>query len=176
MKFKKIILCMVLASFITTFGLAKSAHAVSLSASADVQQVLAVTATTALNFGTFTTDGTASTVTFNANGTIAGGTGIVLLGSEVGGVVTITAPAAGLVTITSVGTTLTGPGTAMALAANCFGPAGLGGTLGTNDGDCTFTTTVSGAQTIDVGGVLTVNASQLAGAYSGTITVTANFQ
>ncbi len=172
MRLKKIVLCMVLASFIAMFGVGKSAHAVSLNVDADVQQVLTVTSVTPLAFGTFATTAAAGTVTFNAGGTISGSGSITLLGSEVGGVVSINAPAVGTATITTVGTNLTGPGTAMPLTANCLG---IGGSLGTNNGDCTFTTTV-GTQNIDVGGVLTVNASQLAGNYTGTITVTANFQ
>ncbi len=173
MRIKKIVFCMVLASFMATFGLGKSAHAVSLSVDADVQQVIAVTAVTPLAFGAFSTDGTSADVTFDAGTSIAGGTGIVLLGSEVGGVVSINAPAIGQsATITAVATTLTGPGTAMTLVANCLG---IGGTLGADNGDCTFTTTL-GVQNIDVGGVLTVGANQLAGNYTGTITVTANLQ
>jgi hypothetical protein len=176
MRIKKIVFCMVLASFMATFGFGKSAHAVSLNVDADVQQVVAVTAVTPLAFGTFSTDGTSADVTFDAGTSIAGGTGIVLLGSEVGGVVSINAPAASLTaTVTTVATVLTdgaGNGADMTLVANCLG---IGGSLGTDNGACTFTTTL-GVQNIDVGGVLTVGTNQVAGNYTGTITVTANLQ
>jgi hypothetical protein len=172
MKFKKIVFCMVLASFITMFNLGKSAQAVSLNASADVQQVLTVAAVTPLSFGTFATTAAAGDITFNAGGTISADPSITLLGSEIGGVVSVTAPGVGTATITTVATNLTGPGTDMPLVANCLG---VGGTLGTGNGSCTFTT-VNGSQNIDVGGVLSVNINQLAGSYTGTIDVTANFQ
>lgn len=172
MRFKKIVMCMALASFMATFGLGKSAHAVSLNASADVQQVLTVSAVTPLSFGTFATTAAAGDVTFNAGGAISADPSITLLGSETAGVVSITAPGVGTATITTVATNLSGPGTSMPLVANCLG---AGGALGTGNGSCTFTT-VNGAQNVDVGGVLSVNINQLAGNYTGTINVTANFQ
>jgi uncharacterized protein DUF4402 len=172
MNLKKIALCMLLASLITAFNPVKSAHAVSLSVDADVQQVLTVTAVTPLSFGSFATTAAAGTVTYNAGGTITGSGSVTLLGSEVGGVVSLNAPAVGTAVVTTVATNLAGPGTAMPLVANCLG---TGGTLGVNNGDCSFTTVI-GVQNIDVGGVLTINPNQLAGNYTGTITVTANFQ
>ena len=163
MRFKKIVLCMVLASLMTTFNLGKSAQAVSLDASADVQQVLVVTAVTPLSFGTFATTAAAGDITFNAGGAISADPSVTLLGSETGGVVSLTAPGVGTAIITTVATNLTGPGTDMPLVANCLG---VGGTLGSGNGSCTFTT-VNGAQSIDVGGVLSVNINQLAGNYTG---------
>jgi hypothetical protein len=172
MSLKKIVFSMALASFITVFGLSKSAHAVSLDANADIQQVLSVTAVTPLSFGTFATTAAAGDVTFNAGAGISADPSITLLGSEAAGVVSITAPAVGTATVTTIATNLTGPGTDMPLVANCLG---VGGVLGTGNGACTFTT-VNGAQNIAVGGVLSVNINQLAGSYTGTIDVTANFQ
>ena len=147
-------------------------QAANLNVDADVVSVLTVTPITSLDFGQFATAGAGGDVTFDAATAITAAPDITLLGNEQGGVVTVSTSGAGNVTVTVVGTVLGGPGVDMPLVGNCQGP---GGSLGTDNGSCTFAAPGAGLQTIDVGGVLTVNAGQASGAYSGTLDVTANF-
>lgn len=133
------------------------------TASATVLAALAITENTLLTFGSFETDGNAGTVVLTTGGarTPSGG---VTLGPTAGaaGSFSIAGTASASISIPAItGITLTGPGTAMAVAFDITGsPTALDG---------------GGAATLDVGGTLTVNASQAAGAYSGTYTVVVNY-
>ena len=174
MRLKKLLLSLLLLPLLAVTGKVSTAHA-QVVVDAEVVTVLTVTPNTPLDFGRFGTDNTASTVTFNAGGTITPGAGITLLGGEQIGLVDVSGSLANLdnVRVDVTGSSLTpvsGPGQAMLLQANCQGPGGLTGTL---DGFCTYVSN-GATQTVEVGGVLNVNANQESNVYAGTVTVTAN--
>lgn len=155
--------------------LASNVSATPINTSAEVVGNITVTEQTPLNFGQFTVGTTGGTITFDAGGTISAGGDVLLLGSEVGGVArldTTGAGAATTVTVTVTGTTLTSGANSMSVVGNCKGP---GGTLGTDNGTCTFSSNNTTTDDVQIGGKLTVGANQPTGVYTGTIEVTAAF-
>ncbi len=174
MRLKKLLLSVLLLPLVSAAAWVGTAHA-QLGVDAEVVTVLTVTEDTRLNFGRFGTDGSASSVTFNAGGTISAGAGITLLGGEQIGVVDVSGSltSGDNVRVDVTGANLTpvsGPGQPMLLQANCQGPGGATGGL---DSFCTYVSN-GATQSVEVGGVLTVNASQESNVYAGTVAVTAN--
>ncbi len=175
MRLKKRLLSLLFLPLLSVAGFAATANAqLALPVDAEVVTVLTVTQNTALSFGRFGTDGTASTVTFDAGGSgITAGGGITLLGGEQIGSVDVSGTLVNgdNIRVDVAGSNLTAPASqAMLLQANCIGPSG---TLGSLDGFCTYTSDGT-TQTVEVGGVLNVNTNQESENYSGTVTVTAN--
>jgi hypothetical protein len=159
---KKLLLAASIA-MMSASGSAMAADATG-SASVTVAQPIAVSETTSLNFGTITSSASAGTVVISTAGarSVTGGVG------ELGG-----SPAAASFSVTGEGNnafsislpssaSLTGPGTAMtvnAIAHNAGGTPSLSG----------------GSRTFSVGATLNVGASQTAGAYTGTYSVTVSY-
>lgn len=131
-------------------------------ASAAIVQAIVVTENTQMNFGfVIPPAGAANVVLTPAN--VISGAGFTFLGGNVAGRFTATGTAGQPAVITfSSGDTLTGPGTAMALD-----------TYTTDAGGSPVFT--AGSLTFNVGATLHVGASQTAGSYSGTYTVTVNY-
>jgi len=155
--------------------LTSNASATPITTNATVVGVVTVAEVTPLDFGSFAPDSaTPQTITFNAGGTIGATGNIVLLGGEIGGVASTTGPTAGsTVQVVVLGGLINSAGNSMTVQINCLGP-GVGAVLGTLDGSCTFTS-AGGLENVQIGGVLAVGANQPAGAYTGTVTVTAGF-
>ncbi len=141
------------------------------NASATVLTPLSIAQTTAMNFGQVAGDQSVATTvvlantggTSSADGAYTDGAGVAGgfdVWGDTGQTYTITLPADGVVT-------LTGPGAAMSVD----GFSNNLGATGTVDG-----TTSDGAADFTVGATLTINAGQVAGAYTGTYTVTVNYQ
>jgi spore coat protein U-like protein len=151
-------------------GVGVEAYAASSTstATATVVAPIAISQTAALNFGRFSTPagGSAGTVTIQASaaGTRSSTGGTVLVTSVAGnsGVYAVTGEGALTYAITNpTATTLTGDGAAMAVTFTTS-PSGTGALT-------------AGAQTLYVGGTLTVGAVQTAGAYTGSYTVTVEY-
>jgi hypothetical protein len=144
--------------------------------SADVAAPIKITLTTgtALDFGAFLPAATAGTLTVYTDGTRdpapTGGVALVTSPTDAAEFLVEGAPDAGF-SITVAASTLTGPGTAMTLAPKW--DVTTGAAVGTNPASSTLSST--GAKTIYVGGTLSVGASQVAGAYSGTVDVTVEY-
>jgi len=163
----------VLSSIIFILGFAYYASATPINTSATVITSVTVAEVTPLNFGSFTVGVAGGVLTFDAGGTISADPDITHLGGEVGGVASTTGPSASdTVLVFVTGTTLTGPAPPMVIVGNCKGPGAA--PLGTDNGSCTFTS-AGGVENVQIGGKLTVGASQPPGLYSGTIEVTAGF-
>ncbi len=135
------------------------------NASATIQQAIALTEDTAMDFATIVADPTGDTVTLTAAGAVSSTGASTFTGTPAAGAFSATGTPSAAVTISfSAGDTLTGPGAAM----------GLG----------TFTTDAGGSPAFDgsgdlsfnVGANLTVNAGQVGGAYAGTYTLTVDYQ
>ena len=162
----------VLASVLFVLCFAYNASATPINTSATVVTSVTVAEVTAFSFGSFVTDSSVQTVTFDAGGTISASGGIVLVGGEIGGVASTTGPSnLDTVVVNVLGTTLTGPGAPMTLEGNCMGPLGA---LGTYNGSCQFTS-AGGTENVQIGGRLTVGANQTSGVYTGTLAVTAGY-
>ncbi len=135
------------------------------NASATIQQAIALSEDTAMNFATIVADPTGDVVTLTAAGGVTGTGASTFTGTPDAGAFSATGTPSAAVTVSfSSGDTLTGPGAAM----------GLG----------TFTTDAGGSPAFDgsgnlafnVGANLTVNAGQVGGAYAGTYTLTVDYQ
>lgn len=146
------------------FGNDAYAASASGSATAQIAAPISIGETASLSFGTVTTSATAGTVVITTAGarTVTGGV------STLGG-----APAAGAFSVAGEGTasytvslpssaSLSGPGTAMTVDG--FSISGL-----------TTRSLVGGADTFSLGATLNVNANQTSGAYSGSYTVSVNY-
>lgn len=162
--------------FIAFLGLSVNANATNIVTDAVVLTAITVTAGVNLNFGTFSTNGLAETVSFPSDtGTIAAGANVALLGGEVIGTADLDTLGAGAgagttITITLTATNLLNGANFMILTPDCTGP---GGVLGV--GACTFLATPGAAETVSVGGSLAVGVAQVAGTYAGTVDVIASF-
>lgn len=166
---------LVLTGFLLVFLLASNASATHINTSAEVVGNITVTELTPLNFGQFTVGTGGGLITFNAGGVISPGGDVLLLGGDVGGVARLDTTGAGAgppVTVNVVGTTLTSGVNTMTIVGNCLGP---GGVLGADNGPCTFTSTGTATDDVQIGGKLTVGGSQPTGVYTGTLEVTAAF-
>lgn len=147
-----------LATVVIAFGsLSTAALAATATgtANATVLTPMAIAATTALNFGTFSANASGGTVVVTSGGARSQ-TGTVALSSGTPGTnatFTVTGTGASTFAITYPGSfNVTGPGTAMPVTV-------VGAATGTLSG---------GSLVLPVGGTLTVGAAQLAGAYTGT--------
>ncbi len=137
------------------------AEAITANASATIAVPISVAETTALNHGTVTASGSLGTVTISVAGVRGVTGGVAALGGTVSqGVFTVTGEAANAFTTTMDPTSsLAGPGAPMVATLGNDAPANL----------------TAGAATINVSSSLAVAASQLAGAYSGTYSITVNY-
>ena len=147
---------------------ATSANAATATgdATANIVQPVTILQGTVLNFGMLVPSALAGSVdvtfggarTCNANVTCVG------TGAAAAGSFTVSGYANQTVTFAvSAPTTLTGPGTAMALS-------------GLTPSAASASTGAGGSVVFTVGGTLTVGANQAAGVYNGTYTVTADYQ
>lgn len=163
----------VLSSVMFVLCFAYNASATDINTSATVVTSVAVAEVTQFNFGFFVPDTSIQTVSFDAGGTISATGGIVLLGGEVPGVASTTGPSASdNVEVFVTGTTLDNGPNSMAIVGNCKGPGAA--VLGTDNGSCTFVSG-GGVENVQIGGKLTVGASQPTGVYNGVLAVTAGF-
>jgi len=142
-------------------SVSSSAYAISATSNARVVTPLAITQTTALEFGSFASSATAGSIT--QAGVVTGGVTAVASGStRSGGVFAVT-------------------GESSATTAYTFNfPATATITSGVNNMTVALTlasgtsarTLTSGTNTVTINGTLTVPANQVAGAYTGTYSVT----
>jgi hypothetical protein len=132
-------------------------------ASAQIVQAIAVTENTQMAFGFIIPPAGAANVVLTPAG-VPSGAGFTFQGGAVGGKFTAQGTATEPAVITfSTGDTLTGPGTPMAL--DTF----------TTDAGASPVFAAGNTLTFNVGATLHVGASQLAGPYNGTYTVTVNY-
>lgn len=156
-------------------GAASAANNASATATATVLAPIAITKSADLVFGSFIPGATSGTVAVNTNGTrsFTGGT----LTSSSGATPAaakfdVTGAATATYTISyASGVTLTGAGTPMALTqvSDLTGAGGAASLVGTG------TLSAGGTQSIWIGGTLAVAANQAAGAYTGNITATVDY-
>ncbi len=158
---KKLIIAASVFAFTAFLVSGDRAEAITGNASAQIAIPVTIAETTALDHGTVTASGSLGTVTISVAG-VRGVTGGVaaLGGSPSQGIFSVTGEQNSAFTTTMDPTsTLSGPGAPMVA------------TLG-NDAPANLTT---GSATINVSSSLAVAASQVAGAYSGTYSITVNY-
>lgn len=154
-------------SILSAGALISQANAADVTgnASATIQAAIALTEDTAMDFATIVADSAGDTVTLATDNSISSTGTSTFSGTTAAGAFSATGSPSAAVTISfSTGDTLTGPGTAMPLG-NFTNDAG-GSPAFDGSGDLSF----------NVGADLTVNATQTAGAYSGTYTLTVDYQ
>ena len=137
------------------------AEAITANASAQIAIPVTIAESTALDHGTVASSGSLGTVTISLAG-VRGVTGGVtaLGGSPAQGIFTVTGEGTNAFTTTMDPTSsLSGPGTAMVATLANDAPANL----------------TAGSATVNVSSSLAVAASQVAGAYSGTYSITVNY-
>jgi len=166
-----------LSSIMFVFGFAFNVSATPINTSANIVGNITVTETTPLNFGDITSGTTAGTVTLTTGGTIsASNATIVLLGSEQVGDMALNTtgvPASMPITVTVTGGTLTNLAhDTMNVLGNCQGPGGDASAINV---PCTFNSNAAAAESVLIGGELSVGANQATGFYFGTMEVTAAF-
>lgn len=150
---------------IFAFSYQVDAANVTGNASATINQAIVLTEDTAMDFATIVADVAGDTITLTPAGAISGTGSSIFSGTRAAGAFSATGTPSAAVTISfSAGDTLTGPGAAMAL-----------GTF-TNDAGGTPAFDGTGNLSFNVGADLTINASQVGGAYSGTYTLTVDYQ
>ncbi len=137
------------------------AEAITGNASAQIAIPVTIAETTPLDHGTVTASGSTGTVVISTAGARSVTGGVAELGgSPTQGVFTVTGEANNAFTTTMDPTSsLTGPGTAMVATLSNDAPANL----------------TAGSATINVASDLAVAASQVAGAYAGTFSITVNY-
>ena len=142
---------------------AANAATVSATAKVDILAPVTLTQTAGLDFGVVAAGAAAGTVTLpNSSNVRTCSAGLACVGAAQRGTFDVVGANGYTVAITvAASTSLTGPGTAMALALN---PS------------ATTVAATGTAQTFYVGGTLTVGAAQTAGTYTGTYNVSANYQ
>ncbi len=143
---------------------ATSAQAATASATAraKILRPLTIANTTDLNFGTIVTDGTASSVVINAGtGAVTCNTGLICGGTATRAHFNLTGANVIVAISLPAGVSLAGPGTAMPVT---FARSANTVTLASNAGS------------FDIGGTLTVNASQADGDYSVSFSQVADYQ
>lgn len=143
---------------------ASAAHAATATgtATAQILRQITLTNTSPLEFATIVSGATASTVTVSTAGARDCGNGLTCLGTSTAANFNIEGTNGAVVVVggdSSV--TLNAGGSTMTAALNYSAPTV---TLGASGGS------------FQVGGVLNVGSNQAAGAYTGTFTVTANYQ
>lgn len=154
-------------------GSAMAATATATSTSTVITPI-AITNTANLSFGNIAGGGTAGTVTVSPNGTraVTGGT-VTAGGSPTAAQFSVTGQSGLTYAIDLSGTSATlsdGGSNSMAFTSISDTTASA-----ITTGNATSGTLTGGAQTIYVGGALTVGANQAAGTYSGTINVAVNY-
>lgn len=143
-------------------GQAQAANSVTAGATVEIAAPVAITQTTALAFGNIGPSAAAGSVTVSLAGakSVTGGVSD-LGGSHAAGAFSVTGASGATYSVTIDGTvSLTGPGTAMTATL-------------TNDGGGSLT---GGTDTFNVGATLAVGANQTAGSYSGSYTVSVDYQ
>ena len=134
------------------------------NASAVIQTPIVLTEDTAMDFATIVADAAGDTVTLTSAGAISSTGTSTFSGTPAAGAFSATGTPSAAVTISfSTGDVLTGPGADMAL-----------GTF-TNDAGASPAFDALGALAFNVGANLTVGATQTAGSYSGTYTLTVDY-
>lgn len=152
----------ILAVFGLTLGSAKAAST-SGNASATIAVPISVSESSALSFGSVIRSASAGTVVINTSGTRSVTGGVTALGGTVSAAsFAVSGEGSAAYTISFTDGTLTGPGTSMAVSTF------------TNDGSGSLSG--GGSETVNVGATLSVGANQTEGAYTGTYTVTVNYQ
>jgi hypothetical protein len=155
-----------LALALAAIGMAAPAQAdtKSASATATVMIPLVITKTADLRFGSFAPTATAGSVTI-ATGGARTGSNVTLSSMAAGGAAGFSlagdTTATYAITLPSTAT-LTGAGSPMTISGFTSNPSGTG-------------TLVAGAGTVAIGGTLAVGASQAAGAYTGSFSVTMDY-
>ena len=154
-------------------GSAIAATATANSTSTIVTPI-AIAKTADLSFGSFASGGAAGTVTVSPNGSRAFGGGAVAAGGTVTAAQFNVTGQAGLTySISFAGTpTSLSDGSSHTMA---FSTVSDTTASAITSGNVTAGTLTGGAQTIFVGGALTVGANQVAGTYSGTISVAVDY-
>lgn len=143
-------------------GQAQAANSVSAGATVEIAAPIAITQDTALAFGNIGPSAASGTVTIAVGGgkSVTGGVSD-LGGSHAAGAFTVTGASGASYSVTiPASVSLTGPGTAMSASL-------------TDDASGTLT---GGSETFNVGATLSVGANQTAGSYSGTYTVSVDYQ
>jgi spore coat protein U-like protein len=156
-----------------SIGGAAQAAVANATASATVVAPITISKTTDLAFGNFYASAATGTIKVDTNNTRSVSGGVTLgTGSGTAASFNITGQASATYTIAyATGVTLTGPGTAMALTqVSDTTAAGGASTLATSG-----TLSAGGAQSLYLGGTLAVGANQVAGAYSGAISATVDY-
>ncbi|PIW25691.1 MAG: hypothetical protein COW30_18940 [Rhodospirillales bacterium CG15_BIG_FIL_POST_REV_8_21_14_020_66_15] len=143
-------------------GQAQAANSVNAGASVEIAAPISVTQDTALAFGNIGPSAASGTVAISLAGAQSVTGGVTALGGTVAaGAFSVTgANGASYSVSVPASVTLSGPGTAMTATLNHDG----GGSL------------TAGTDTFNVGGTLSVGANQTAGSYSGTYTVSVDYQ
>lgn len=153
---------------ITAIGLvAGSAQAADFNgtANATIQAPVVISEVTEMDFATIFADNTGDLVTLTSAGAVSSTGASTFTGTPEAGAFSVAGTPSAAVTISfSSGDTLGGPGADMPL-----------GTF-TTDAGGSPAFNGSGALAFNVGADLTVNASQLEGAYTGTYTLTVDYQ
>jgi hypothetical protein len=129
-----------------------------------LQAAVTLTKNTDMSFGTLLIGSASEVITLSSGGGRSSTGSAVFSGSGVAADFTATGASGSALTITVANTTLTGPGSAMALN-NFTHSAGVSPVL-----------TAAGSLTFTVGGDLAIGTSQTVGNYDGTVTVTVNYQ
>ncbi|MCG2586471.1 DUF4402 domain-containing protein [Massilia sp. TS11] len=161
---KTFIRAIALAALAAGFSHSASAASATASGTATVIAPMTITKTNDLRFGAFAPTTSAGTVTI-ATGGARTGSNVSLSSLNAGGAASfnVTGDTTATYAITLPTTaTLSGPGTAMTISSFTSNPSGTG-------------TLSAGAGTISVGGTLAVGASQTAGSYSGSFSVTVDY-
>jgi hypothetical protein len=143
-------------------GQAQAANSVSAGASVEIAAPIAITQDTALAFGNIGPSAASGTVTISTAGAKSVTGGVTDLGgSAAAGEFTVTGASGASYSVTvPASVSLTGPGTAMTATL-------------TDDASGTLT---GGSETFNVGATLSVGANQATGSYSGTYTVSVDYQ
>jgi len=156
------------ASLGTTAHAAATANA---TASAEILSSLTVTNTAGLDFGQVAVNG-AGTATVGANGTNSCTANLVCTGTRQAATFDVTGT-------TGVGVAVTTPASAVALTYVGWTGGGAAPTMSLNNFSVDFpggTTLVGGVTSFAVGGDLAVSATQASGVYSGSFTVSVEYQ
>lgn len=163
--FYKLSLASVIAlGFIASASVANAADATA-NASAEIQQAIVITENTAMDFATIVADPAGDTVTLTPIGGISSTGASTFSGTPAAGDFSVTGTPSAAVTISySAGDTLTGPGAAMPLGTFVHNAGGSPAFSG------------AGALAFNVGANLTVGAAQTGGSYTGTYTLTVDYQ
>lgn len=168
-KFKSAILAATAVAVVSLGATSASAATATGNATARIVDALQITEDTVLNFGTIVPGAASGNVVITAAGAKACDPALSCIsGTHAAGAFTVTGLGGQGVNVSvSAPTSLddAGAGVAMPLSA-----------LTTNTGSITLSAGATGSASFTVGGTLTVGANQLAGTYTGTYTVTANYQ